>query len=267
VTLDATGLTALCADALPEERLTTEELATCCFGPGSEVLGDPDGAAVLTIGRQGATTSAWLLLLAVHPVHRRKGRGRALLDAVVTRTREKGASELHLGNAAPRYVWPGVDFRYTGALSLFEAGGFDPYGAECNMAIATDFRADPPGGVAIERETGDGAAELARRVFPDWVDETTRAVDAGTCWVARSGDATLGFACHSVNRSGWVGPMMTDPDRQRGGVGRALLASTCADLGGQGLRSAEIAWVGPVGFYAKCGARVSRVFRTARLRL
>ena len=30
---------------------------------------------------------------------------------------------------------------------------------------------------------------------------------------------------------------------------------------------AEIAWVGPIGFYAKAGARVSRVFRTARLPL
>ena len=29
----------------------------------------------------------------------------------------------------------------------------------------------------------------------------------------------------------------------------------------------DIAWVGPLGFYAKAGARVSRVFRNARLTL
>lgn len=30
---------------------------------------------------------------------------------------------------------------------------------------------------------------------------------------------------------------------------------------------ADIAWVGPTGFYAKCGATISRVFRTAKLTL
>ena len=34
-----------------------------------------------------------------------------------------------------------------------------------------------------------------------------------------------------------------------------------------GLAETEISWVGPVGFYAKAGARVSRVFRTAKLTL
>jgi mycothiol synthase len=61
--------------------------------------------------------------------------------------------------------------------------------------------------------------------------------------------------------------MATDPDRQRGGVGRALLGAVCADLAAQGHGTAEIAWVGPTGFYAKAGARVSRVFRTAKLAL
>jgi predicted N-acetyltransferase YhbS len=70
-----------------------------------------------------------------------------------------------------------------------------------------------------------------------------------------------------VNRHGWIGPMATDPERRRAGVGRALLGALCADLAAQRLAEAEIAWVGPIGFYAKAGARVSRVFRTARLPL
>jgi hypothetical protein len=41
----------------------------------------------------------------------------------------------------------------------------------------------------------------------------------------------------------------------------------CADLEGQDRAEADIAWVGPIGFYAKCGARVGRVFRTATLTL
>jgi mycothiol synthase len=267
VTLDPTTLATLCAAALPDEDLTVRELDTCCFGPDTEALGDPDAAAILTVKPTDAVTVAWLVLLAVHPELQRTGRGRALLEAAATRARDEGATELHLGNAFPRYVWPGVDFRFTAALSLFEAVGFEPYGAECNMAIDTGFRVDAPNGVTIERESGSGAVELARRQYPHWVDETSRAVEGGTCWAARTGPATIGFGCHSVNRAGWIGPMATDPDHHQRGVGRALLASVCADLEARGTSSGDIAWVGPIGFYTKCGARVSRVFRTAKLRL
>jgi hypothetical protein len=73
----------------------------------------------------------------------------------------------------------------------------------------------------------------------------------------------VGFACHSVNRAGWIGPMATDPRWGRGGIGASLLSALCQDLMIAGRRDAEIAWVGPVGFYAKtAGAAVSRVFRS-----
>jgi len=123
--------------------------------------------------------------------------------------------------------------------------------------------------IVVERETGAGAAAFAGRGFtpPHWVDEVGRGTAAGTCYTARTGVDTIGFACHSVNRRGWIGPMATDPERQRGGVGRAMLGALCADLEASGVADADIAWVGPVGFYAKAGARVSRVFRTAKLRL
>jgi GNAT superfamily N-acetyltransferase len=219
------------------------------------------------VKRFGEHAAAWLVLLAVRPGHQREGRGRALVDECAAKARDAGAADLHLGNAIPRYVWPGVDYRLTAALSLFEASGFEPYGAECNMAIATSFRADPPPEVVVEREMVHGATAFAAGSFPHWVDEVERGTAAGTCFAARAGSATIGFACHSVNRRGWIGPMATDPDRQLGGIGRALLSAVCADLAGRGHAEADIAWVGPVGFYAKAGARVSRVFRTAKLTL
>lgn len=267
MTLAPDGLASLVATALPEETLTPADLETCCYGPDTEVLGDEHAAAVLTVKRYGDVAAAWLVLLAVRPDRRREGRGRALVEAAADRTRAAGAVDMHLGTATPRYVWPGVDFGFTAALSLFEAMGFEPYGAECNMAIATSFRADPPAGVVVERELGDGAPALAARCFPHWVDEVERGTAAGTCYAARIDDDTIGFACHSVNRRAWIGPMATDPERQRGGVGRAMLGALCADLEARGVADADIAWVGPVGFYAKAGARVSRVFRTAKLRL
>jgi mycothiol synthase len=260
-------LAALVRTALPGEQLTAAELEVCCYGPDIDVIGTPEAAAAFTVKRFGHSASAWLLLVAVHPDCRRQGRARSLLATVAQRARQQGASELHLGNCAPRYVWPGVDFRFTEALALFEAQGFEPYGAECNMTLPTHFRALSPAGVVIEREEGGGAVGLARRRFQHWLDETARAVEAGTSFAARAEGETVGFACHSVNRMGWVGPMATDPRRQHAGVGRALLGALCSDLEARGHGNAEIAWVAPVAFYAKCGAHVSRVFRVAKLEL
>jgi GNAT superfamily N-acetyltransferase len=265
--LSPADLASLAAAALPDEGLSAADLETCCFGPDTEVFGDGTGAAALTVKRVGDATVAWLLFLVVHPESQGRGRGRALLDDAVRRARDRSAAELHLGNAAPRYVWPGVDLRFTAALALFESSGFEPYGAECNMEIGTAYRAGAPAGVTVDREEGGGAVDLARRRYPHWVDETERAVERGTCFAAREGGATLGFACHSVNRSGWIGPIATGPASQRRGVGRAMLATLCADLSQRGHARAEIAWVAPVGFFAKCGAHVSRRFRTAKLRI
>ncbi len=60
--------------------------------------------------------------------------------------------------------------------------------------------------------------------------------------------------------------MATDSTRQHGGVGSASLACLCEDMQASGTSEAEIAWVGPVRFYAKAAsARVSRVFRSLTL--
>jgi GNAT superfamily N-acetyltransferase len=267
VTLAPDELTRLVSAALPDEGLTAADLETCCYGPDTEILGDADAAAVLTVKGSGRLAAAWLVLIAVHPDHRRRGRGRALVAESAARARAAGAADMHLGTAIPRYVWPGVDFGFTAALALFEATGFEPYGAACNMAIPTSFRADSPAGVVVEREHGESAAALTSRCFPHWRDEVERSAAAGTCYSARAGGDTIGFACHSVNRAGWIGPMATDPERQRAGVGRALLGAVCASLSEAGHTEADIAWVGPIGFYAKAGAVVSRVFRNAKLTL
>ena len=267
MTLGPDRLARLVAIALPDEGLTAADLETCCYGPDTEVLGDEHAAAVLTVKGSGALAAAWLVLLAVHPDHQRRGRARELVAESAGRARAAGAIDIHLGTAIPRYVWPGVDFRFTAALALFEAMGFEPYGAACNMAIETTFRARSPAGIVVEREEGDGAAKLAGRGFPHWCDEVERGTAAGTCYAAREGGDTIGFACHSVNRAGWIGPMATDPERQRGRAGRALLGAVCAVLADSGHGEADIAWVGPIGFYAKAGATVSRVFRNAKLAL
>ena len=166
MTLAPDGLARLVSAALPDEGLTAADLETCCYGPDTEILGDADAAAVLTVKGSGGLAAAWLVLLVVHPDHRRRGRGRALVAECAARARAAGAVDMHLGTAIPRYVWPGVDFRFTAALALFEATGFEPYGAACNMAIPTSFRADSPAGVVVEREHGDGARRTCVPLLP-----------------------------------------------------------------------------------------------------
>jgi len=262
-------LAALCASALPSEGLTAADLETCCFGPGAEVLGDGDGAIAWLRRDFGGVGVAWILLAAVPPERRRRGVGRALVDEVATRCRAAGVREIHTGNAAPRYVWPGVDLAQTAALAFFQDLGFEAYDHGLNMALSTTYRAAPPPGITVERETGDGAIELARREFPNWEDEITRGIERGTTFAARDASGeTIAFGAHSVNRHTWIGPMATDPHRRHGGTGHAILAALAEDIATSfGVPVAEIAWVAPVPFYAKAGAVAHRAFRVHRLRI
>jgi GNAT superfamily N-acetyltransferase len=270
VTPDA--LAVLCEAAMPEERLTSDELSYLCFGANAdladEVFGDERGAAVLQTQRFGSQVAAWLILLAVHPSSQRTGLGKELVHAVAERARALGAHDLLLASAVPRYVWPGVDLMNTRVGMLLETCGFERDWLGTNMVIDTTFRRAPGPGVVVERVTGAGAHDFAERAYPYWVPELDRAVGIGTAFAARNahGD-TIGFGCHSVNRFGWIGPMATDPGLQHGGVGSAVVSALCADLAARGCTTGEISWVSNLRFYGKCGARVSRVFMGGKLAL
>ena len=114
---------------------------------------------------------AWLLLVAVAPERQRTGAGRSVVEPVLDECRREGVLELHTGNAAPRYVWPGVDLSNTAALAFFQSLGFEAYDHGLNMLLPTSFAAPCPSGITIERESGRVAADLARREFPHWEDE------------------------------------------------------------------------------------------------
>jgi len=262
-------LAALCERALPTEQLSADDLETCCYGPEGNVTGDQRAAIAWVVRETSAVGVAWITLLAVDPDHQRRGLGRALVDDVVAECRARGVDEVHTGNLAPRYVWPGVDLSNTAALALFQALGFEAYDHGLNMLLPTTFRAPTPPGIVVERETGSGAAELARREFPHWEDEVTRGVERGTAFAARdSSGETIAFGAHSVNRRTWIGPMATDPARRHAGTGHAILGALAEDIADRyRVPVAEIAWVAPVPFYAKAGATAYRAFRMHRLRL
>lgn len=262
-------LAALCAAAMPDEALTSDDVASCCFGPGTAIVGDDRAAAAYVVKEfpDYDLKVAWLLLLAVSPVEQRRGRGRALVDEIMTTCRADGVLELHTGNTAPRYVWPGVDLSNTAALAFFQSLGFEAYDHGLNMLLPTSFRAPVPPGVTIERETTGGSAAFARAHFPHWEDEVSRGVEKGGTFAARADDgSTIAFACHSVNRHTWIGPMATDPNRRSAGTGHALLGALTQDIADRhGVDGAEIAWVAPIPFYAKAGAVSHRAFRMHKL--
>jgi GNAT superfamily N-acetyltransferase len=263
-------LTALVDAALPGEALSAEELLACCWDdPAAAVLGDDDGyGAVGVVTRAfGDAVAGFVVVLAVAPVAQGDGRGRRLLEAATTWAADHGCRELHAGGSAPFYLWPGVDTRWTRALGLFESAGFNRVGAEVNMSCPSTYRHAPPPGISVGRVVDDADAEAVHafctRHFNHWVPEVARGVEQGGCFFARSdnGGGVVGFACHAVNRAGWLGPMATDPTRRHAGVGAALLGAVCADVAAAGRPDVEIAWVGPIGFYARsAGAAVSRVF-------
>lgn len=256
----------------------------------------PDGAdaagAVVVVTRvwgeaPDRVVVAYVKLVVVDPPARRQGLGHALLAAAEQWAWAQGATELHLTGSAPFYLWPGVDATNTDLLALAEARGYRPTGSDVNMALPTTFRADPPAGVVVRRVIADADVAAVRALvlehWPEWWAETERAIEHGCChgaFVDPDADAgpgaapgaparapeAIGFCCHSVNRAGWLGPMGTDPDRRAGGVGAALLGQVCRDLMIAEFPATEISWVGPIRFYGKQGATVSRVFRHYRLR-
>ena len=284
-TADRLGdLVALVEQALPDEHLTPDELQSVCFEDGGAVIGSPDGlgaVAVVRRARPGRTVAdpgpGYIRFIAVDPGAQRAGLGRALLDAGSDWLFARGAEEVHAGGDAPFYLWPGVDVRAMAALCLFESAGYVPVGAEVNLAMGVPLRpatvSARPGapGFTVRRALDDADAErveafVARHV-PTWVPEVLRAIEQGSCLVAvLDDDRVAGVACHSVNRAGWVGPLLTDPALRSIGLGRALLVEVSRDLSSADLRRAEISWIGPLGFYVRAAdAWVSRVFRTLRL--
>jgi GNAT superfamily N-acetyltransferase len=301
----AADVAALCDLALPGENLSEDDLSACLWdgaaGDPFVVLASSDGAGVAAgvvhdVGGgagSGGRRVGFVQLVAVHPEARRAGLGRSLVEALIDwALEEEACAAVAVGGASPFYLWPGVDVHGTAALCLFESVGFTPRGCEVNMAFPTRHRAAPPAGITVRRalEEDDAVAGLdfVGAHWPNWVAECRRAVDHGSChlaWAdaggtgsgsgsatgeaggfAGEGAAVVGFGCHSVHRLGWLGPLGTDPVQRHGGVGNALLSAIATDLMIAGLSSVEVAWVGPVGFYANAaGATVSRTFRTLSL--
>jgi GNAT superfamily N-acetyltransferase len=239
---------------------------------------DTDQTCVVLDGLAAAVVvprlmSASVKFFAVAPGARRAGAGTALLEAVEERAREAGHRAVIFGLAAPGYLWPGVEVGQTGLESLLTGRGYMPVMWAINQVVQVPGRLAR--GEARPAEPDEVAAVTAfcRDHYPNWEAEAgwsfVRGLEedgAPRCAVWVEGGDLLGFACWSVTRQGWFGPMATRPDLREGrnkrGVGTGTLAVALDGLAAEGRDHADISWVGPERFYARvAGARAYRAFR------
>lgn len=230
-------------------------------------LASPGGAAVV-VPRMGA---AAVKLLAVDPLLRGRGIGASLLGAAEEWGRDAGWESLVIGPTPPLYLWPGVPLGLTSMESFLLGRGYRVTGLEVNQLV--EVPAALPHGLARRahpRELEDVAA-FCMAHYPNWEAEARFSFDEvePRCAVWEESGELLGFACWSVVREGWFGPMATRPDlrggRSRRGIGTGTLAVALSGLAAEGRRTAEIAWSGPERFYMKvAGARTHRAYRIFR---
>lgn len=215
-------------------------------------------------------------LLVVDPEYRERGLGRELLADIERRLIAAGATRLRIRGNPPNHAWPGIDIRYTPAVCLAAAAGYErmPDGntmlvdlAEADLATSDDQERLAEAGIEVRR--GRSSDETALREWCDvrfggsWGEETTMALrnSPPTLHVAIRDGAFLGFAAHGMQRAAVFGPMGTDEAARGLGIGAVLLRRCLADQRDTGIGVAEIGWVGPVRFYSKTvGARLGRVF-------
>ncbi|MDP9867695.1 MULTISPECIES: GNAT family N-acetyltransferase [Streptosporangium] len=253
---EAPRLVARLSDPPPERRwtaLVTDDLDAVLFASVSA----RDGSA------------GHIDLLAVRPGAQGEGRGRALVAAAEEWLRAEGVTEARFAGNPPCYAWPGIDVRYTAAACLAESLGYERYNVAWNMTadLSADLSTEADllrladKGVTVHAAGPGERAAVLDFVREHWNDNWAwEAAQASGCHYASRDGQILGFAAWG-SRPAWFGPMGTAPAARGLGVGRVLLRRCLAEQREAGLASAQISWVGPLGFYSRAvGAHAERVF-------
>jgi len=289
-----TGVRSLTTTALdlPEDAGETDAIVRRLLAPppGRRTvrLVAPDGSGsvigvVFASVRDREPEVGHLDLIAVHPAARRQGVARALVAAAEQELLRHGVREVRIAGNDPCYAWPGIDVRYTPAVCLALALGFEQERTAWNMTAdlsalpdITDAQARLAAmGVTVRRATAADAETVggcaAEHFGQGWSWEVHEAIARGEagevagCHIALRGDEVLGFAAYGALRPSLFGPMGTLPAARGSGIGALLLVRCLTDQRAAGLATAQIGWAGPVAFYSRTvGARIGRVFALYR---
>ncbi|MBI1927670.1 GNAT family N-acetyltransferase [Candidatus Poribacteria bacterium] len=221
---------------------------------------------------------AWTKLFAVDQAHRRSGFGSMMLMEIEALFRAGGAERVHILNASPYYLMPGLDVRYTEALCFLQAHGYTPQRYVHNMEVdltADDFDTTEAEsklarqGIKVRRlkqEEGQTYHEwMLAKWSKNWTTESCNSLknDPVTTFVALDPEKNIcGFASYDVTMfCGGFGPTGVE-ERMRGlGIGKTLFLRCLRDMKDRGYSHSEIGWVGPISFYTHTvGARICATF-------
>lgn len=232
-----------------------------------------------------AVSGPWIRLLAVHPAHRGRGLGTALLRAAEnaavaasgaasgTTSGAAGTVVVRLMDQPGNYLAPGIDTRNQATIDWLGRRGYAVRGHNTNLLVDARARAAAAHALAqactgyelrrARRDQADGPAlhALAASFSPAWAFEVARALDEGDAGslpgvhvaMHRDSGAMAAFAARDGNNRGlgWFGPAGTLDAHRGRGLGAALLLACLADVAAAGLHTCEIAWIGPRDFYAR----------------
>ena len=224
------------------------------------------------------TQKGYVKFLVVKKTHRKKGLGSHLLQKIEAQLFEKGAICIRIAEANPNYFMPGVDVRYTAGHVFLEKRGYMKIGETYNLWVdlnvedwdttkeETQLLADK--NIQIRRATIDDFEPMmafCKAHFAGWQAEVENMFKNNpiSLHVGIRKGQILGFAGHFGNNlgTGWFGPMGTDPNERKLGMGSVLYRRCLKDIKDAGYKGAIIPWVGPYPFYNKySGAYIDRVF-------
>lgn len=240
---------------------------------GNELMGFLSGV----IREINSERTGYVKLMVVAKAQRRKGLGRQLYEEIEKCFQDKNATKVRIYDVPFNYFMPGIDPRYTEALSFFETMGFKRFADVSNLIITLqnqDFSTEAEEkallkeNIVVSRASYEDMQDIFSFIdeyFPLWRSEVSNAYNSlpVSLHIARLNGELKAFSAHNGNNfgTGWFGPMGTHPDLRGKGIGGILLKRCLQDMKDWELETSIIPWVGPIRFYSYyANARVERVF-------
>jgi predicted N-acetyltransferase YhbS len=200
--------------------------------------------------------------------------GNALLERLEKEFINRGVGRINIGWCPLKYLQPGIDPRYTGAVAILLKNGYQDQGTGQNMevdlgGIALDTKNEEERlrkeGITIKRlaeEDRQSYMLYLKNQNSLWFYSGMLAYNNNpvSCHIALKDKITLGFACHGVTSGHYFGPTEVSSKLRGKGIGDVLLKRCLKDIKDAGEKKAVIFSVGPVYFYWKAvGAKIPRL--------
>jgi mycothiol synthase len=232
--------------------------------------------------------TGYITALGVHPGHRGKGIGKALLERGIEFFRARNRKQIHVAPYTPNYFVPGIDKdNYPDGVKLFESFGFEEYYEAIAMdAPISKFRiADS----VLERERKLAEEGIIVRTYRrsdlipfldfmstympgPWLEDVRRNLidltrglfDEDAIFLAFDKDRLIGYCQYERDH---FGPFGVLDEYQGRGIGSVLLGHTLERMRQKGYHSAWVLWTGmraAQGVYGRLGFTITRRFAVMR---